>query len=231
MKKELLTMRERAMEIVERSCEIFQAKIVNNNIGEISNEASMQLQLGIILQQVGSLYKWGKNDRFDLILEKTFGISEATNKTPNKKARCDIYIEVHAEGEDKPYKVGIELKYFPKCEGEATTDNRIAILEDIQNIEQYIVNNHIDLGYSYVYTTNENYARSDTRSSINLGDGVEVHGGKCKSETVNLKGTYVPQWREYSTIEEKSDIKKSFFLLLQVNENDVCSSGQNIIIK
>ena len=85
MRTELLTMRERAMEIVERSCEIFQAKIVNNNIGEISNEASMQLQLGIILQQVGSLYKWGKNDRFDLILEKTFGISEATNKSPNKK--------------------------------------------------------------------------------------------------------------------------------------------------
>ena len=224
-------MRERAMEIVERSCEIFQAKIVNNNIGEISNEASMQLQLGIILQQVGSLYKWGKNDRFDLILEKTFGISEATNKTPNKKARCDIYIEMYVKEENKHCRVGIELKYFPKCKDEATTDNRIAILEDIENIEQYIDDDYIDLGYSYVYTTNENYARSDTRSSINLGDGVEVHGGKCKSKAVNLKGTYVPQWREYSTIEEKSDIKKSFFLLLQVNENDVCSSGQNIIIK
>ena len=37
MKKELLTMRERAMEIVERSCEIFQAKIVNNFFGEIAN--------------------------------------------------------------------------------------------------------------------------------------------------------------------------------------------------
>ena len=224
-------MRERAMEIVERSCEIFQAKVVNDYFGEISNEASMQLQLGIILQQVGKLYEWGKNDHFNVIFERPFGISEATNKTPNKKARCDIYIEVHAEGEDKPYKVGIELKYFPKCEGEATTDNRIAILEDIQNIEQYIVNNHIDLGYSYVYTTNENYARSDTRSSINLGDGINVHGGKCKYETVELTGTYFPQWSEYCTNGEKSGIKKSFFLLLQVNEKDVRSSGQNIIIK
>lgn len=229
MKKELLTMRERAMEIVERSCEIFQAKIVNNNIGEISNEASMQLQLGIILQQVGKLYEWGKNDHFNVIFENPFELSKATNKSPNKKARCDIYIEMYEE-ENKHCRVGIELKYFPKCKDEATTDNRIAILEDIENIEQYIKDDCIDFGYSYVYTTNENYARSDTRSSINLGDGVEVHGGKCKSETVELTGTYVPHWREYSTIEEKSNIKKSFFLLLQVNENDVCSSGQNIII-
>lgn len=222
METKLLSAKERVTEIIERSCEIFQAKIVNNNIGEISNEASMQLQLGIILQQVGSLYKWGKNDRFDLILEKTFGISEATNKSPNKKARCDIYIEMKAEGEDKSCKVGIELKYFPKCEGEATTDNRIAILEDIQNVEQYINNGKIDFGYSYVYTTNENYARSDTKASINLGDGQKVHGGKCKSETVELEGTYTPQWQEYRPSCANSDTGKSFFLLLPIikeNEN------------
>lgn len=225
MKKELLTMRERAMEIVERSCEIFQAKIVNNNIGEISNEASMQLQLGIILQQVGKLYEWGEKDHFNVIFEHPFELSKATNKTLSKKARCDIYFEMHEE--DKSCKVGIELKYFPKCEGEATTDNRIAILEDIQNIEQYIVNNHIDLGYSYVYTTNENYARSNTRSSINLGDGIKVHGGKCKYETVELTGTYVPHWQEYCPSNDNSDTGKSFFLLLQVNEKDVRSSEQN----
>ena len=224
MKKELLTMRERAMEIVERSCEIFQAKVVNDYFGEISNEASMQLQLGIILQQVGKLYEWGKNDHFNVIFENPFELSKATNKTPNQKARCDIYIEMEAEGEDKPYKVGIELKYFPKCKDEATTDNRIAILEDIENVEQYILNKKIDLGYSYVYTTNENYARSDTRSSINLGDGVEVHGGKCKYETVELTGTYFPQWQEYCPSNDNSDTGKSFFLLLQVNEKDVRSS-------
>ena len=110
MKKELLTMRERAMEIVERSCEIFQAKVVNDYFGEISNEASMQLQLGIILQQVGKLYEWGKNDRFNVVFEKPFDIKVATNKTPNKKARCDMYIEMKAEGEDKACEVGIELK-------------------------------------------------------------------------------------------------------------------------
>lgn len=224
MKKELLTMRERAMEIVERSCEIFQAKVVNDYFGEISNEASMQLQLGIILQQVGKLYEWGKNDHFNVIFENPFELSKATNKTPNPKARCDIYIEMEAEGEDKPYKVGIELKYFPKCKDEATTDNRIAILEDIENVEQYILDKKIDLGYSYVYTTNENYARSDTRSSINLGDGVEVHGGKCKYETVELTGTYFPQWQEYCPSNDNSDTGKSFFLLLQVNEKDVRSS-------
>ena len=224
MKKELLTMRERAMEIVERSCEIFQAKVVNDYFGEISNEASMQLQLGIILQQVGKLYEWGKNDHFNVIFENPFELSKATNKTPNQKARCDIYIEMEAEGEDKPYKVGIELKYFPKCKDEATTDNRIAILEDIENVEQYILDKKIDMGYSYVYTTNENYARSDTRSSINLGDGVEVHGGKCKYETVELTGTYFPQWQEYCPSNDNSDTGKSFFLLLQVNEKDVRSS-------
>ena len=217
-------MRERAMEIVERSCEIFQAKVVNDYFGEISNEASMQLQLGIILQQVGKLYEWGKNDHFNVIFENPFELSKATNKTPNKKARCDIYIEMEAEGEDKPYKVGIALKYFPKCKDEATTDNRIAILEDIENVEQYILDKKIDLGYSYVYTTNENYARSDTRSSINLGDGVEVHGGKCKYERVELTGTYFPQWQEYCPSNDNSDTGKSFFLLLQVNKKDVRSS-------
>ena len=86
METKLLSAKERVTEIIERSCEIFQAKIVNKNIGDISNEASMQLQLGIILQQVGKLYEWGKNDHFNVILENPFELSKATNKSPNKKA-------------------------------------------------------------------------------------------------------------------------------------------------
>ena len=221
MKKELLNARERAVSIVERSCEIFQAKIMNHNIGEISNEASMQLQLGTILQQVGTLFEWGAKDRFNVIFEKPFDI-ECTNKSANGKAKCDIFIEMYVDGDGcSPYRVGMELKYFPKCDNEATTDNRIAILEDIQNIEQYIAEDKIDLGYSYIYTTNGNYAHSDTKSNINLGDGVEVHGGKCKSETVELKGTYKPNWQEYSMKDNNSDTGKSFFLLLPVTKEDI----------
>lgn len=218
MKTQLMSAKERLKEIVAISSKIFQAKIVNENIGNIENEASMQLQLGIILQSVGRLYEWSPKDRFLILFEKVLEIPP-TRKSSNGKARCDIYMEMHVDGEEKPFRVGIELKYLPKNKDEATTDNRLAILADIDNLEAYQDKNYTDLGYSFVYTTNENYARSDTRSSINIGNNVRVNGGKSNYSHVELKGTYTFSWHIYNT--ENSYKTKHCFLLLPVDRKIV----------
>ncbi len=214
MEQRLLTAKERLKEIVELSCEIFQSKIVNGNIGTISNEASMQLQLGVILQNVGHLYEWAPEDRFEIIFEQNFQLSESTVKSSKGKARCDIYMEMKAKGERKPFRVGIELKCFFKSVNEATTDNRLAILKDIQNLEAYRKEKHIDYGCLYVYTNNENYANNNTSSTINIGEGAKLCGGQSSYANVPLTHEYLFYWDTYSPKDSKQN--KHCFLCLPV---------------
>lgn len=192
--------KERLLEIVSLSYKIFQAKVVNGTIGNFENEASMQLQLGVIMKDVGLLYEWDENDKFTIRFEKKINLKEPTSKSTNGKARCDIYLELKTKNQNKKkeiYSIGIELKYFPKCEGETTTVNRKAILEDIQNLECYKQLNYIDAGYELVYTTNYNYADSNTRSKINIGCDVVVKKGDPNYE-VELREDHTFLWDIYS---------------------------------
>jgi hypothetical protein len=152
----------------------------------------MQLQLGIILKNVGLLFEWANDEHFDIYFEKKFRLGAGTTKTPNSTARCDIYIEFK-QGEEI-HRVGIELKYLPKSKDEATTDCRLSILSDVENLEKYKTNNHIDKGYAIVYSTNCNYADPQTRSNINIGDSVIVTGGKSNYKAIQLTGQYTFHW-------------------------------------
>lgn len=186
------TIEERVSTIIDLSYKIFQARVVNESIIGLDNEASMQLQLGVILKNVGLLFEWAKDEHFNIYFEKVLTLDEGTTKTPNRTARCDIYIEF-TQGL-KMYRVGIELKYLPKSKGEATTDCRLSILSDVENLENYKTNNHIDKGYAIVYSTNSNYADPYTRSNINIGDGVSVTGGKSNYKEIKLTGKYTFHW-------------------------------------
>lgn len=196
----LLSAKERLLEIVSLSYKIFEARVVNNTIGDFENEASMQLQLGVILKDVGLLYEWECGDKFIIRFEQKFSLSAATSKSPNGQARCDIYIGFRTKKEE--YRIGLELKYLPKTEGEATTGNRIAILEDIQNLERYQQLGYIDTGFSIVYTTNYNYADPNTRSKMNIGCNVTVEKGDPNYE-VELKRNHTFLWDIYPGKENK----------------------------
>jgi hypothetical protein len=193
--------KERLLEIVNLSYKIFQAKVVNGTIGDFENEASMQLQLGVIMNEVGLLYEWAIDDEFTIRFEKKLNLPSATSKTPNGHARCDIYVGFKTRKDE--YHIGIELKYLPKSKDEATTDNRLAILEDIQNLEHYQQIGYIDTGFEIVYTTNHNYANSDTISCINIGDKAKVKEGKSSYKKVELAKEYTFLWDDYPIGEER----------------------------
>ena len=75
----------------------------------ISNEASFQLQFGVILKQIGQLYEFDEKDRFYIQLEDVQTI-DVTQKSKHGRARCDIMLSLK-NGKDE-FSVAIELKYF-----------------------------------------------------------------------------------------------------------------------
>ena len=114
---------ERLKQIIDTSYKLLCDKIVTGNI-VVDNEASLQMQLGVILKQIGQLYEFGKNDHFTVDLETWQDIS-STSKSNKGRARCDIYLKYTSETETK--EAAIELKYFKYSPNEAVTDNRSKI--------------------------------------------------------------------------------------------------------
>jgi hypothetical protein len=128
---------ERLHEMIELAYNFF-CHQVGNGIIRIGNEASMQLQLSNILLQLSHLYVFSASEHFNVSLEEKITLNEGTPKTPNKKARADIWIEL-TENSEVLSQAAIELKYFKKPDGHAAavTDNRYSIWKDLQNLEQY----------------------------------------------------------------------------------------------
>ena len=80
------TPQERLKEIVKISYSILCNKVAYGDI-KIANEASLQMQFGVILKQVGHLYEFADTDKFLIDLETTQAISP-TIKSSKGQARC-----------------------------------------------------------------------------------------------------------------------------------------------
>lgn len=184
-----IDIKERIRTIVSLSTEIFLNRIA---IGDIlfENEASMQLQLGVIMQNVGKLFEFSNDEHFCISLEHVENIMP-TQKSPAGQARCDIWVEFI--NRDEKTTCAIELKYFPQTKNETVTENRFSILKDLENIEHY---ESANMGYQIVYTDNKNYADPKTRSYINIGEG-QVLKGKIESngKEVYLQNEYPMHWK------------------------------------
>lgn len=200
-----LCLKDRLIKIIEDSYLILCNKISNGNI-LIENEASMQLQLGIIMGNIGKMYEFSSSEHFSLSLEKVFKI-ESTCKSAKGSSRCDIYLQIQTPTDT--CKAGIELKYFPIDKDEAVTENRFSILMDIENIEGYISNKDIDMGYVITYTTNKNYTNPKSRSYIKIGNGLAINGTiESNNKQVHIKGNYPISW---------DSIDNNYFLKLFIN--------------
>ena len=122
--------RERLREIVALAYKLFYLRTAHGLI-KIENEASMQLQLGLIIKQLGELYLLSKEENFSIELEKWRDLNEATPKSPKQRARCDIWLELG--NKEETVRAAIELKYFKYSQNtEATTDNRFSLLMDLK---------------------------------------------------------------------------------------------------
>lgn len=188
------TPQERLKEIVKISYSILCNKIAYGDI-KIANEASLQMQFGVILKQVGQLYEFAGTDRFSIELEAIQPISPTT-KSSKGQARCDISLRFSMENNDTANAI-IELKHFKYDKtSEAVADNRFAIMKDIENLEHYKEKESQLLCYEILYTDNKNYASTKTTAGIKLAPTITQCFTYCQ-QTIELKTEYEAEWSNY----------------------------------
>lgn len=202
--------RERLREIVALAYKLFYLRTAHGLI-KIENEASMQLQLGIIIKQVGEFYVFSKEENFSIELEKRRDLKKATPKSPKQHARCDIWLELG--NKEETVRAAIELKYFKYSQNtEATTDNRFSLLMDLKNVEQYQDDYANLTGYAIVYTNNENYTKSDneTHSTIKLAPLITQSSTRLLTKkkqpvevSVELRHQYIADWVKFPSPTKK----------------------------
>ena len=188
------TPQERLKVIVKISYSILCNKVAYGDI-KIANEASLQMQFGVILKQVGHLYEFADTDKFLIDLETTQAISP-TIKSSKGQARCDISLQFSINN-DNVAKAVIELKHFKYDKAnEAVADNRFSIMKDIENLEHYKEKDSQLLCYEILYTDNKNYANPHTTAGIKLAPTITQCFTYCQ-QTVELKAVYEAEWSNH----------------------------------
>lgn len=191
--------KERLRDIVYLSFSMLRQKIAGKEISA-TNEASLQHQFSVILKQVGELYLFASQDRLDIELERDIELNEPTNKSPKKSARCDIWLTMRSSDGASSSSAAIEIKYFKrgnfKKGVEATTDNRFALLFDLENLEEYRRTLEDDnlLCYEVVYTNNPNYANEKSTKSnadeymVKLAPTIQQKANRTIQRRTNTRG-------------------------------------------
>lgn len=198
------TPQERLKEIVKIAYSILCYKIAYGDI-KIANEASLQMQFGVILKQVGQLYEFAGTDRFSIELEAIQPISPTT-KSSKGQARCDISLRFSMENNDTANAI-IELKHFKYDKAsEAVADNRFAIMKDIENLEHYKEKDTQLLCYEILHTNNKNYANPVTTAGIKLAPIITQEFTYC-NKTVKLKYAYAAEW---------SNVGEHYFMIVKL---------------
>ncbi|MEE0976041.1 MAG: hypothetical protein UH853_10070 [Muribaculaceae bacterium] len=190
--KKSLSLEERLIKIVNVSYEILCNKIVCGGI-EVPNEASLQMQLGVILKQVGQLYEFSNEEHFSIDLESPQDIKDSPKSNSNK-ARCDIFLKL--TDIEKEISAAIEIKHLKQSKNEAVTDNRFSVLLDLKNLELYKSNYENLLSFEIVYTNNINYTLPE-RSKIELSGKIQQKEPYC-GNFIELDNTHEADWDKYN---------------------------------
>jgi hypothetical protein len=189
--------------IVKHGLKYFQDKISGGSI-DFNNEASMQMQLGMILNTLGKLSESKQNDIFNIELESFVYLNAPLNKSNSNRAKIDITM---CFGNKDAYSTAaIELKYFKKI-NHREPNNRYDVFLDISNLEKY-KEEHFDLSYLFVLTDHEHYV-NQTEYSDGTKDFDFRNKKQYKSRTelvyrtdspygppLSLKGNYFFNWNE-----------------------------------
>ena len=193
--KEIPSLSVRLHQIVGQSYAILCNKVAAGSFN-VPNEASLQMQLGTIINWVGKMYEFDKQDRILVELESPKEISK-TSKSSTGRARCDIYVTLSC-GMSKAV-AAIELKHLKKDPNEAVTDNRFSVLQDLENLEQYKASEPELLCYEIVYTENINHTLCKENCVVNIGNGaVAPHLLEyTQNREIRLNGTYIFTWDVY----------------------------------
>lgn len=190
-------------EIIELGLKIFQNKI-SGGIIDFNNEASMQMQFGMILNTLGKLFESKQSDVFNIELESFFCIDKKFDKSNSNKAKIDIAM---CFGNRTAFSTAaIELKYFKKS-NHREPNNRYDVFTDISNLEKY-KEKYFDICYLLVLTDHEHYV-CQKEYNYDTKDFDFRHNREYKSKTkliyktkkpygkpLFLSGDYIFKWNE-----------------------------------
>lgn len=198
----------RIKQIVEIAYDRLCGKITGQRI-EVSNEASLQLQLAAILKTLGELYEETPDERFSIELEKNVTLSGGIFvKSKTEKAKIDIWFSLENLKSGDKHSCAIELKYFKK-ENHREPNNRYDVFKDLNNLERY--GDFVDAGFLLVATDHPHYINhqefSPDTKDFDFREGRSYYAGtELVYRTQNpygppiaLKGSYDFAWRTVET--------------------------------
>lgn len=212
---------ERIKQIVEVAYDRLCGKVTGQRI-EVTNEASLQLQLASILNTLGGLYVESPNERFNIELEKSVTLEGGEFiKSGTEKAKIDIWFSLEDISSQEKHSCAIELKYFKKA-NHREPNNRYDVFKDLHNLERY--GNFVDTGFLLVATDHSHYINqaeySDETKDFDFREGASYQAGtELVYRTANpygplikLRNSYSFQWQVFSG---KLSSRASVFFLFE----------------
>lgn len=194
---------DRLEQIIIQSIEILYKKI-NGGIIRVENEASMQLQLGLIIKSIGDINLFECGDTLSIELEKPFlRTSGVLIKSGTRKAKIDIYVKLKNSRNNEDSSCALELKFLKK-ENHREPNNRYDVFEDISNLENY--GEIANFGMLLVATDHKHYINQESYSNdtkdFDFRDGEKYQAGtmlEYKTKTpyglpIVLNGNYNFKW-------------------------------------
>lgn len=205
---------ERLKQIVNIAYDILIQKIGNGSI-KSWNEASFQLEFGVILKAIGNLYEFDVDDKFHLEFETGKKFDELSSKSGSNTARIDIFMMF--KNKEVCATAAIELKFFKK-ENFREPNNRYDVFKDLKNLELY-KKHDVDLCFFILGTNHSHYVDvqkySDATGDFDFRDGVTyTKDTVLEYKTANPYGGPIFLNNDYTFIWDK--FENIYFLKVEV---------------
>ena len=189
-------------DIVQLATSLLARRLAGRNV-TADVEASVQLQLAMILQGLGQLYEFEPADCFVVQLEGVVPLTQAAPKAGTGNPRVDILLGLGAGQHFAT--CALELKYL-KRDNVRQPLNRYDVYCDLANLEKYR-ERHVDETYLYVVTNDPAYRNkvpTGAAADFDLSQGVTVSGNtpltyrgrKATRAPIALQRDYTFEWQE-----------------------------------
>jgi hypothetical protein len=201
-----MTQTEKLKHVISQSVELVITQLACGRL-VLTSESSLQLHLGIILQQLGDIYCFSNSESFRVALEVPFTSTTQFMKSKSKKALIDLVVTfrdaIHPE---QTVSAAIELKHFQAI-NQREPNNRYDAFMDLKNLEAYVDAKQVNFG-SFILLTNHVHYISQPRSTqtndFDLSQGATYQSGKRLTyrtatpygEPITLNRDYLFQWQE-----------------------------------
>lgn len=162
----------RVQKAVKDGMDLYVAKIKHGYI-EVGLEATFQLQLAKIIDDILQLLTFDINERFQVVLERNMPIL-------NNKDYVDIVIKYHNNSVDKLYLIEVKFK---KIADDAPDANTIYSYQDMMNLDAHKNQTlNVDGCFFIFLTDKQTYKnkprKSGTRVELPMQDGAIIQSGK-----------------------------------------------------